>query len=88
MRSVIQLGKLLLAKLNSLVHSAHVPVILLRCREVCLKLITSDFNMLALEQVVEVFIANLVMDHVLVLVLDFHTLVLDNRVHVIFANEL
>ena len=88
MRSVIKLSQLLYAKFNTLMKSTHVTVILLWRRKLCLESILAHLNVISLKKTVKIFVADLMMNQVLILIFNFNTHVLDDRIHVVLTDEL
>ena len=88
MRGVVKLSKLLYAKFNTLMKSTHVTVILLWRRKLCLESILAHLNVISLKKTVKIFVADLMMNQVLILIFNFNAHVLDDRIHVVLTDEL
>ena len=88
MRGVIKLSQLLYAKFNTLMKSTHVTVVLLWRRKLCFESILAHLNVISLKKTVKIFVADLMMNQVLILIFNFNAHVLDDRIHVVLTDEL
>ena len=88
MRGVVKLSKLLYAKFNTLMKSTHVTVVLLWRRKLCFESILAHLNVISLKKTVKIFVADLMMNQVLILIFNFNAHVLDDRIHVVLTDEL
>ena len=68
--------------------STHVTVILLWRRKFCLESILAHLDVISLKKTVKIFVADLMMNQVLILIFNFNTHVLDDRIHVVLTDEL
>ena len=84
----IELIKLLCAEFDSLMKSAHITMILMFSWKLSLVVSSIYFNVVTLEESVQILVTDSLLIHFIVLVLYFNTHVLNNTCQIILADEL
>ena len=90
-RCLVELSHLFLTELDTLVVSAHVGVVLMRCGELGLEVFAGNFHRLSMEQLVQGVVADCMLSYFVEgvrMVLQFEAHVLDDTLHIILTDVL
>ena len=76
------------AEFDSLMKSAHLTMILIMSGKFSLVMASINYNVLPFEEIVQVFVADSFLVHLIVMILDFQAHMFDHTFHIIFTDVL